>query len=490
MIKSMNKNNNKNTIEKIINELNEKYMAASDALRVALSEYVKTRTPPSNETRQKFRYPQLILKYNPDRPPPVSARAYAKFNFAGTYLGTFTHPNEFAHYLREQLEPLFDEYDPQFEVTYSDQEIPYGFVMEGANELGVGDVPPDELARHFPTPDLNHVGDEVADGLWDINGQNVRPLSLYDGLRTDYSLKRLLHYTGTDWRNFQPWILFTNYARYVDEFVKWAAEEIKNPNAPYYKLVCSGGVEIDINNADDAVRITSQSDWRKYQMPAYHLLSKEGEGISLVNIGVGPSNTKNITDHLAVLRPHCWLMVGHCAGLRQSQRIGDYVLAHAYLRRDNVLDDILPVSVPIPPIAEVQIAIFEAAKQITGEQKETLKRRLRTGTVVSFADRNWELYWSKERQLINMSRAIGVDMESCMVAAQGFRHRVPYGTLLCISDKPVHGEIKLPGAANVFYERAIQEHLKIGIRTIENLRNEGRVVHSRKLRSFDEPPFR
>ncbi|MBN8648283.1 MAG: AMP nucleosidase, partial [Caulobacterales bacterium] len=218
--------------------------------------------------------------------------------------------------------------------------------------------------------------------------------------------------------------------------------------------------------------------------------SKEGEGITLVNIGVGPSNTKNITDHLAVLRPHCWLMVGHCGGLRQSQRIGDYVLAHAYLRKDCVLDDILPVSVPIPPIAEVQIAMFDAAMEITREDSDTLKRRLRTGTVVSFADRNWELYWSQERQLINMSRAIGVDMESCMVAAQGFRHRVPYGTLLCISDKPVHGEIKLPGAANVFYERAIGEHLKIGIKALENMKLMGRELHSRKLRSFDEPPFR
>ena len=490
----MNKNNNKyknhEIIESIINELTEKYEAAANALRDALAQYVKTRIAPSSEIRQKFRYPQLTLKYNSDKPTPVSSRSYAKFNAAGTYATTFTHPDKFAPYLREQLAPLFDEFNPEYEVTYSNQEIPYGFVMEGANELGVGDVPPDELARHFPTPDLNAVGDEIVDGLWNLGGNNIRPLSLYDGLRTDYSLKRLLHYTGTDWRNFQPWILFTNYARYVDEFVKWAAEEIKRPDTPYYKLVCSGGVEIDINNADDAVKITSHSDWRKYQMPAYHLLSKNGEGISLVNIGVGPSNTKNITDHLAVLRPHCWLMVGHCAGLRQSQRIGDYVLAHAYLRKDNILDDILPVSIPIPPIAEVQIAIFDAAQEISGQSKDELKRRLRTGTVVSFADRNWELYWSKERQLINMSRAIGVDMESCMVAAQGFRHRVPYGTLLCISDKPVHGEIKLPGAANVFYERAIGEHLKIGISTLEKLHQEGLVVHSRKLRSFDEPPFR
>jgi hypothetical protein len=33
-------------------------------------------------------------------------------------------------------------------------------------------------------------------------------------------------------------------------------------------------------------------------------------GITFINIGVGPSNAKTITDHLAVLRPHCWMMLG------------------------------------------------------------------------------------------------------------------------------------------------------------------------------------
>ncbi|AHA65870.1 AMP nucleosidase [Shigella dysenteriae 1617] len=38
---------------------------------------------------------------------------------------------------------------------------------------------------------------------------------------------------------------------------------------------------------------------------------------------------------------------------------------------------------------------------------------------------------------------------------------------------PLHGEIKLPGQANRFYEGAISEHLQIGIRAIDLLRAEG-----------------
>ena len=230
--------------------------------------------------------------------------------------------------------------------------------------------------------------------------------------------------------------------------------------------------------------------WGKYQMPAYHLMEKDGEGVTLVNIGVGPSNAKTITDHLAVLRPHCWMMIGHCGGFRNSQRIGDYVLAHAYLRRDKVLDDHVPLDVPIPALAEVQVALQQAAENVSGDTREALKLRLRTGTVVSYADRNWELNYLQERRILSQSRAVAVDMESACIATQGFRLRVPYGVLLCVSDKPLHGEIKLPGAADLFSDRAVSEHLKIGLETIEILKRSMGALHSRKLRSFDEPPFR
>ena len=227
-------------------------------------------------------------------------------------------------------------------------------------------------------------------------------------------------------------------------------------------------------------------------MPAYHLVQENGQGITLINIGVGPSNAKTVTDHLAVLRPHVWLMIGHCGGLRASQRLGDYVLAHGYLRDDQVLDEMLPTAIPIPPLAEVQLALAQAVAEVTGVHGQTLKERLRTGTVVTTADRNWELRFEQLSMRFNQSRAIAIDMESATIAANGYRLRVPYGTLLCVSDRPLHGEIKLPGMADAFYEERVSQHLEIGIRALELLRKEADAgtLHSRKLRSFTEPAFR
>ena len=226
-------------------------------------------------------------------------------------------------------------------------------------------------------------------------------------------------------------------------------------------------------------------------MPTYHLTRPGGAGITLVNIGIGPSNAKTATDHIAVLRPHAWLMVGHCAGLRHTQRLGDYVLAHAYLREDRVLDDDVPVWVPIPPLAEVQIALEQAVADICQVAGFELKRIMRTGTVATVDNRNWELRdQSGPVQRLSQSRAIALDMESATIAANGFRFRVPYGTLLCVSDKPLHGELKLPGMASEFYKTQVSRHLRIGIRAMEKIREMPlERLHSRKLRSFEETAF-
>ena len=67
---------------------------------------------------------------------------------------------------------------------------------------------------------------------------------------------------------------------------------------------------------------------------------------------------------------------------------------------------------------------------------------------------------------------------------------MPQAHKACVSDKPLHGEIKLPGAANAFYESAVAQHLEIGLKGLDLLRQRRDTLHSRKLRSFDEPPFR
>ncbi len=405
----------------------------------------------------------------------------------GVYSATITRPVLFEHYLEQQIALLIENHGVGVWIGISSTPMPVHFAV--ANDANIT-IPQDgatdfTLRDVFDVPDLATTNDDIVNGRDVTNDDGSGHLAAFTAQRVDYSLARLAHYTATDPMHFQNHVLFTNYQFYVEEFEAYARKQLADKSSGYTGFVSTG--DHVLTDPDGVIPPTAKTP----QMPTYHLTRKDGSGITLVNIGVGPSNAKTATDHIAVLRPHAWLMVGHCAGLRNSQSLGDFVLAHAYLREDHVLDDDLPVWVPVPALAEVQIALEEAVEEITQLEGYDLKRIMRTGTVATIDNRNWELRdQSGPVQRLSQSRAVALDMESATIAANGFRFRVPYGTLLCVSDKPLHGELKLPGMASDFYKTQVSRHLLIGIAAMERLAEMPlERLHSRKLRSFSETAF-
>lgn len=405
----------------------------------------------------------------------------------GTYATSVTRPDLFRNYLIQQITLLMASHRVPVTIGASDTPIPIHFAVAGNPGVPVPQEDSLEFSLRdvFDVPDIATTSDDIVNGLRLVNPDGSRPLAPFTAQRVDYSLARLAHYTATDPSHFQNFVLFTNYQFYVDEFESSARAALADPASGYTAFVAPGNHQI--TGPNEPLPLIAKLP----QMPTYHLKREDGQGITLVNIGIGPSNAKTATDHIAVLRPHAWLMVGHCAGLRNSQSLGDFVLAHAYLREDHVLDDDLPVWVPIPALAEIQIALQEAVAEVTELEGYELKRIMRTGTVATIDNRNWELRdKSGPVHRLSQSRAVALDMESATIAANGFRFRVPYGTLLCVSDKPLHGELKLPGMASDFYRTQVARHLQIGIRAMERLRDMPiERIHSRKLRSFEETAF-
>ncbi len=412
----------------------------------------------------------------------------------GRFETTITRPDLFDAYYREQFELLLHNHGVALEVCTSTQPIPVHFSFADNDHIeGTMDAARRARMRDmFDLPDLAAMDDGIANGTFEPRAGEPQPLSLFTAPRVDYSLHRLRHYTGTLPEQFQNFVLFTNYQFYIDEFIALGRAAMADPASDYVAFIEPGNVTTWRAGAAGVPPATEgNSPPRLPQMPGYHLVRADRSGISMVNIGIGPANAKNITDHIAVLRPHAWIMLGHCAGLRNTQQLGDYVLAHGYVREDHVLDEELPLWVPIPALAEIQVALEQAVADVTGLKGSALKSILRTGTVASTDNRNWELLPDNQPQRrFSQSRAVALDMESATIAANGFRFRVPYGTLLCVSDKPLHGEIKLPGMANHFYRERVDQHLRIGMRAVELMRERGRdQLHSRKLRSFAEVAF-
>lgn len=468
-----------------VDRLIEIYDRNTRFLRGAFDQYLKGSLPSGTH---RAHYPEI--RFQSDTFARVDSRlSYGHVNQPGQYSTTITQPELFAGYLRHQLELLIKNHDLPVEIGESSIPIPLHFALEPGTQV-IADNSADlgvALRDAFDVPDIAHVNDYIVNGTYEPAPGVPFPLAPFPAQRVDYSLHRLMHYSATKPEYFQNFVLFTNYQFYIDEFRRIAKTMMEDGNSDYSAFVEPGNVITLSGEKNSSGKAPAQSP----QMPAYHLVGPKGRGITLINIGVGPSNAKTITDHVAVLRPNAWLMLGHCAGLRTSQALGDYVLAHAYVREDKVLDNDIPVWVPIPALAEIQQALQAAVAEVTGLDGFDLKRIMRTGTVASVDNRNWELQDQREPvRRLSQSRAIALDMESATIAANGFRLRVPYGTLLCVSDKPLQGELKLPGMASKFYKDQVAQHLEIGMLALEKLAAmEPERLHSRKLRSFFETAF-
>lgn len=475
------------------------YQSSVEFLRQALHDYVNGADFHDVRVRACYPYVRLICHSNLRLGEGADELGRQRLSYGfvagpGRYETTLTRPDLYGDYYREQFRLLLANHGGEIEVGTSTQPVPIHFSFAEHDHVeGQMSVARRAFMRDvFDLPDLTAMDDGIANGTHEPGPGEAHPLSLFTAPRVDYSLQRMRHYTGTspDW--FQNFVLFTNYQFYIDEFIKLGHAEMENPDSPYVAFIEPGNVVTRrAGLAHEPGDELGHAPPRLPQMPGYHLVREDRSGITMVNIGVGPANAKNITDHIAVLRPHAWLMLGHCAGLRTTQQLGDYVLAHAYVREDHVLDEELPLWVPIPALAEIQLALEAAVAAVTGVPPAELKRIMRTGTVASTDNRNWELLPDNMPQRrFSQSRAVALDMESATIAANGFRFRVPYGTLLCVSDKPLHGEIKLPGMANHFYRERVDQHLRIGIHAMELLRAGGvEQLHSRKLRSFAEVAF-
>jgi len=470
---------------KAVERLIEIYDRNTRFLRTAFDQYLKGTLPYG---RHRAFYPEI--RFQSDTFARVDSRlSYGHVNQPGRYSTTVTQPELFRGYLIHQLKLLMDNHDQPIEIAESVISIPLHFALIAGTQIA-NDSPTDisvSLRDAFDVPDIAHVNDYIANGTYEPAPGISTPLSAFPAQRVDYSLHRLMHYSATQPQHFQNFVLFTNYQFYIDEFCRLAKGMMASGDSQYSAFIEPGNVMTQSGSTHSEGQAPASAP----QMPAYHLIGQKGRGITLINIGVGPSNAKTITDHVAVLRPHAWLMLGHCAGLRSSQALGDYVLAHAYVREDKVLDNDLPVWVPIPALAEIQQALEAAVAEVTGLSGFELKRIMRTGTVASVDNRNWELQDQREPvRRLSQSRAIALDMESATIAANGFRLRVPYGTLLCVSDKPLQGELKLPGMASKFYKDQVAQHLEIGMLALEKLgAMEPERLHSRKLRSFFETAF-
>lgn len=245
----------------------------------------------------------------------------------------------------------------------------------------------------------------------------------------------LPRYTGTDLNSFGNYILLTNFSLYVNLFAEWHNVEIK-------------GVNKAMPNAT-------------------------ANGITIINFGMGSANAATVMDLLSAIKPKAVLFLGKCGGLKKKNNIGDFILPIAAIRGEGTSDDYLPPEIPALPAFNLQKAV---STTIRNHNKDYW-----TGTVYSTNRRVWE-HDKEFKKYLRVTRCMAIEMETATLFIAGFINRISTGALLLVSDQPMIPEgVKTAESDSKVTQDFVDEHLKIGIDALNELKNNGLTVKHLKF---------
>ena len=247
----------------------------------------------------------------------------------------------------------------------------------------------------------------------------------------------LPRYTGRPLKDFDEYILLTNFSHYVELFSKWF-------NAP---IMGEG------NN-----------------MP-----SCSADGITIINFGMGSPNAATIMDLLSAINPKAVLFLGKCGGLKNINKLGDLILPIAAIRSDGTSNDYLPPEVPALPAFSLQRAVSSSVRD-SG-------RDYYTGTVFTTNKRVWE-YDERFKKHLSKMRAMAIDMETATIFTVGFANSIPTGALLLVSDQPmISSGIKTTESDKRVTKEFVENHIRVGVNALKEIIHNGKSVKHLKFDS-------
>ena len=240
--------------------------------------------------------------------------------------------------------------------------------------------------------------------------------------RDRVGLGTLERYTGSDAAEIQPYILLTNFKRYIDIFADELGEPIRSGSA----------------------------------MRACHAA---GAGVSIIEYGIGSPVAALIMELLSFVRPKAVLMLGMCGGLRDEYEVGDFFNPVAAIRDEGTSNSYMPPQ--CPSLSSFVIQRFAC------QELERQKLCYRTGVIHTTNVRFWEFNEDFKRTL-KTERVQAIDMECATLFTVGFARLVPIGALMLISDLPLKERgVKTKESARMVFEKYSGLHVQLGLRILE-----------------------
>jgi AMP nucleosidase len=245
----------------------------------------------------------------------------------------------------------------------------------------------------------------------------------------------LERYSGSPPEAFQPYLILTNFTKYVDHFAS-------------------------INNC------------KVYEGAMFKVAHDEKLKISMLDFKIGSPAAALVVDLCAFLPIYAACLLGMCGGLRNEYSIGEYFVPIASIRGDGTSDFYFPPEVPA-------LANFTVQRVVTKVLEEE-KKVHHIGITHTTNKRFWE-FNSDFRAKLQVTRPQVVEMECATLFTASYYHRLPLGALLLISDLPLTPEgIKTKKSSESIFSLFMPEHVNLGIKIIQEMQQVERLKALRK----------
>jgi len=263
-------------------------------------------------------------------------------------------------------------------------------------------------------------------------------------LEEKIAIETLERYSGSDAKSFQPYLLLTNFPRYVQRFAN-------DRNLP----ILEGSM--------------------------FSVAHSSEEKVSILDFKIGSPAAALVVDLCAFLPIRAALLLGMCGGLRKHYKVGDYFLPVAGIRGEGTSDFYFDQEVPA-------MANFLVQKCVTNvlEQEHATYH---IGITHTTNKRFWE-FNENFRTRLEETRPQAIEMECATLFMASYYHKLPLGALLLISDLPLGRDgIKTKQSSERVYNEYTKDHVDKGVTIMleldEALRHQAKGVFRGPRRRFE-----
>lgn len=259
------------------------------------------------------------------------------------------------------------------------------------------------------------------------------------------AIDTLERYSGSDAKDFQPYLLLTNFPKYVHYFAE------------------SRGVEI-------------------VEGSMFKVAHSPQDQVSILDFKIGSPAAALVVDLCAHLPVKATLLLGMCGGLRRSYQVGEYFVPIAGIRGEGTSDFYFPSEVPA-------MANFFVQKNVTN-----VLDREGSSYHIGITHTTNKRFWEFNKDFIERlktSRAQAIEMECATLFMGSYHHKLPLGALLLISDLPLNRDgIKTKSSSQSVYAKYTSDHVEKGIAIMkeiaENLKTQRKGIFRGSRKRFEK----